>query len=121
MGVLKKGPSIFAIILMMASVVGYTGLTLLSPSTYSYRGTQAVRAGSVLYIPLPPSSHLSGTSSAPSPIRVYLLDGDEFEAMKRGGSFNSLAEWEGRRRHPLSSTSLRCSTEETFYIPTPKS
>ncbi|WP_048148390.1 hypothetical protein [Palaeococcus ferrophilus] len=95
MGALKKGLSILAIILMMASIIGYTGLSFLSPGTYSYRGTQTLGARSALYIPLHSSSHLSGTLSAPSPINVYLLDGDSFDAMKRGAPFNSLGEWEG--------------------------
>jgi len=97
MGNIKKTLSLFAIILMVASTLGYAGFSYFASSKgHSYRGKLELKPRSATYYKLLSDSNLKGTISSSSPIIVYILDDEGLEKLKTGESGTPYKFWKGQ-------------------------
>ncbi|AIF69939.1 hypothetical protein PAP_07750 [Palaeococcus pacificus DY20341] len=105
MGNIKKSISLFAIILMIASTLGYAGFSYFASSKERvYSSEQVLNPRSAVYYELLSESHLSGTIESSAPISVYIFNGEELQKLKSGETGTPYKAWENTKSVVLEAT-----------------
>jgi len=96
MGNIKKTLSVFAIILMVASTLGYAGFSYFASSNErSYSGKLELKPRSAIYYKLLGDSNLRGRVSSSAPIVIYILDDRGMEKLRKGEPLTPYKSWKG--------------------------